>query len=70
MTFEEYIKFLEPDVDTKKGPALCMSSSHFNDLKTALEQACKSLGSKCTMETQQLLQRVDLLLNRLGVPND
>lgn len=54
MTFEEYIAFLEPQPETSDSPgrggAVCMSSEDFQNMKTALEQACRYLGNKCKFQ--------------------
>lgn len=47
MSFNESLDFLQADPQTKKGGAVCQSSSDWNSLKTSLEQACKLLSGKC-----------------------
>lgn len=61
MTMEEFIVWLEPS--TEKGPALCQSATDWNKQKTALEQACKILGNKCTFESElrMVSARIDAL---------
>ncbi len=68
LTLNEYIIFLEADEATKKGPALAMSSSDFTKMKTALEQACESLGSKCSYETQKVIETMEKMSVQLGLP--
>ncbi len=69
MTLDEFLDFLEPkeeviDPITKKiieparGGALCTPVSDFNAQKTALEQACEALGSKCSYEIKEAIQKV------------
>src|SRR5437660_1361619 len=61
LTFDQFIDFLEaqgerPDpVNPKKtlperGAAICMSSEHFGQMKTAMEEMCRQLGSRCSYE--------------------
>lgn len=44
----QFVAYLEPS--ESKAPALCMSSSDFSKLKTAIEQLCHRLGQKCNKE--------------------
>lgn len=64
MDLDEWINFLEPQKEVRDpvhgsliraqhGAALCQSSEDWNKQKTALEQACKLLGSKCTYEIKR-----------------
>jgi hypothetical protein len=61
MDIAEFITFLEPrdatETEKEKGPAICQSSQHFGDMKTALEVACEMLKERCTYEMQQALKR-------------
>jgi hypothetical protein len=47
LTLDETIKFLEPSVEEDRGGAICLSSEDYVALKTALEQACYLLSSRC-----------------------
>lgn len=72
MSFEEFVKFLEPQEEIKnekgeiiqaaRGPALCQSSNDWNKMKTTLEQACELLKDRCTYELKQTIERLDTLL--------
>ena len=53
MTFEEYLEFLEPN--EKRAGAVCQSAEDAGKVKTALEQACRMLGKRCTYEIQQAI---------------
>ncbi len=67
MTFTEFMDFLEAQ-DAKPNPkdpskmipphgaALCQSSEDYTKQKTALEQACRLLGNRCTPEIKKTLQ--------------
>jgi hypothetical protein len=57
MNFEQFINFLEPQVNPDRGAAMCLSSVDFSLIKSALEKACKSLGNNCTKETQEKLEK-------------
>lgn len=60
LNFDEFLDFLEaqPELPGKfaHGAAVCMSAADFNEMKTELEQACRELGKRCSLQTQQLLQ--------------
>lgn len=69
LTLDEYLDFLTPQPElvdpkdpSKKPPAragaICESASDWNKKKIALEQACRSLGSRCNYETRQAIQRM------------
>lgn len=51
MTFEEFIAFLNAG-------AICQSAEDFGKQKTAMDDACVLLGSKCTVEIKQALRRI------------
>jgi hypothetical protein len=59
-TFEQMIDFLEPQLETPEHPArggaICQSSEDYNKQKTALERACRLLGSRCSYELRQLIK--------------
>lgn len=80
LTFNEYLRFLEPQEarlctpvegfevcsdDQKKDQvelpqragAFCMSSFDYTQMMTALEQACRALGVKCSYEVKKMIQR-------------
>ena len=63
LNLDETIKFLEPHADPdpkkKRAGAMCQSSADWNKMKTALEQACKILGSKCAYEVQQIINTIE-----------
>jgi hypothetical protein len=65
MTYQEFRDWLEPGQD--KGPALCQSSVDESKTKTALEQACRMLGNRCTYEMQAALGKYKRALRDLGV---
>lgn len=67
MTAEEYVEFLEPEDERddpehpgqklpKRAGAVCISAEDHNKRKTALEQACRLLGSRCSFELKQAIQ--------------
>lgn len=51
LTYEETIAFI-------KAGAVCRSSSDFNRQKTALEEACRILGMRCSYETRQIIEEM------------
>jgi len=59
MTLDEWILFLEPDIATGKGAAICMSSQDYQETKTALQQACYKLGRWCTKEIKEEMMKTD-----------
>lgn len=50
LDFNGALTFLEPT--TTRAGAICQSADDYAKLKTALQEACRSLGSKCTYEMQ------------------
>lgn len=57
MDLAQTIYFLEPQPSpspgmTPRAGAICQSAEDWNKVKTALEQACRELGSKCSFEVQ------------------
>lgn len=58
LSLEQSIEFLEPQLDPPRGAALCMSSEDFSKVKTAIEQACKKLGTSCRKETRESIEEV------------
>lgn len=71
MNVAEFLDFLEPrqatETEKEKGPAVCLSSEHFNDTKTALEVACEMLKERCTYEMQQGIKNLSEIKNVLGI---
>lgn len=65
MTLDEYFDFLEPkeahdDVPARAG-AVCQSADDWGAQKTALEQACRVLGKRCTYELREVIKNMDAL---------
>jgi len=69
MTAQEYIEFLEPapereDPDhpgqmlPKRAGAVCNSAEDHKRKKTALEQACRKLGMRCSYELKQAIRNM------------
>lgn len=69
LTFDEAIEFLEaqperPDPNEPgatlpaRAGAICQSADDWNKQKTALEQACRRLGRKCSYEVRSALARM------------
>lgn len=65
MDLNQWIEFLEPQVEPARGAAMCMSSSDFAKIKTVIEQACKKLGTSCTKEAKANLSRVSTIIDEL-----
>lgn len=65
LNLDQWLVFLEPDVATNKGAAICMSSRDYVETKTALQQACYKLGRWCTKEVKEEIQRADARLSSL-----
>lgn len=57
LTGAQFVAFVEPS--DSKAPALCMSSTDFSKLKTAIEQLCHRLGQKCKKETEQWITKLE-----------
>ncbi len=61
LSFDEFLDFLEPAEATETAPAragaVCVSFEDDQKQKTALEQACRSLGNRCSFETKQMIKR-------------
>jgi hypothetical protein len=60
MTFEEFIEWLEPSDQEGDGGAVCQTTRDWNALKTALEQACRLLGARCSKEAVEILEKFKL----------
>lgn len=60
LTLDEWIAFLEPNIETGRGAALCLSSEDFTKLKTALDQACSKLGRWCSKEIKEETQKAEM----------
>lgn len=58
MTFDEFIHWLEPDIQNQRGAAICQSSNDWVKIKVALEQACYLLKRRCSLEMQQAIQKL------------
>lgn len=69
MTFEDSVKWLEPDPTPTLGhsAAICQSDTDWNSLKTALEQACRELGSRCSYKIQEQIKVIKLMQINNGV---
>ncbi len=74
MDLHQAITFLEPQeeitnpdgtVTPARGAALCQSSEDWGEMKTALEQACKILGPRCTYEMHQAIAAASSVIDRL-----
>lgn len=63
MSFDEFLAFLQP-TDTR-GSALCQSAEDWTKLKTAIEIACKKLGSACNKEVKEQLKTVTYRMDNL-----
>jgi hypothetical protein len=63
MGFDASLGFLEPTEE--RGGAICQSAEDFSRQKTALEQACKRLGSFCKKEVRTELSRASSRMARL-----
>jgi len=68
MDMDELFDFLEPNEE--RGGAMCMSTAHWEELKTAVEQLCKKLGTKCTMETKRLIETIKRNIEKLREINE
>lgn len=66
MTLSQAIDFLEPQAERPdpenpgktlpaRAGAICRSADDESKLKTALEEACRELGSRCSYEIQQTI---------------
>jgi hypothetical protein len=71
LTMDEFLDFLEaqperpdPKDPSKKlpahGAAVCQSSEDWNKQKTALEQACRELGKRCSYEIRRALAAIEV----------
>lgn len=65
MTFEMFLDFLEPKeagpFNPARSGAICQSSADWGKQKTALEQACRAMGARCSYEIKQILRNMSLL---------
>lgn len=59
MNLDQWVEFLEPELKTDRGSALCQSAEDWNRQKTALEQACKKLGKGCTYDMRKAIDSVE-----------
>lgn len=57
LTLDEWLAWLDADVEAGRGPALCVSSDDFTRLKIALEQLCYRAGRYCTRDTKKKMTR-------------
>ena len=67
MTLDQFLDFLEPSEG--KAAALCQSADDWNKNKTALEQACHSLGAKCSYEVIEKLKNASQNIRHLLIKN-
>lgn len=58
MTLEQFLEFLEPQIEPPRGAAMCMSAEDWTKEKIAMEQACDKLGASCKKETRDLISRL------------
>lgn len=65
MTDKKYDKTLDETIVFLESGAICQSADDFNKEKTALEQACRLLGKRCSLEAKQYLSKVDQI-SRIG----
>lgn len=67
MTFEEFVAWVEPDVTPgqERGPAVLMSSKDYAEAQTALEQACRVLGARCTPAVKKTIRTVKRNVDKL-----
>jgi hypothetical protein len=56
MSMNQFLDFLEPT--EKRAGAICESASDWTKKKTALEQACRELGKRCTFEVQEAISSI------------
>lgn len=72
MTLEQFIDFLEPQPERPdpehpgallpaRAGALCQSTDDWNANKTALEQACRILGRRCTYEIKKTIETMQAI---------
>lgn len=67
MTFDEFLNFLEPQTNPERAGAICQSTEDWNKLKTALEQACRGLGKRCTYEIKSAIKTINRTMLALRV---
>lgn len=69
MNLDQWITFLEPQIEPPRGAALCMSSVDFTKVKNFIDQACAKLGTSCKKEAQETIEilsaRIDGLQRRV-----
>jgi len=65
MNLDQWVNFLEPQLDPARGAAICMSSADFSKIKTVIEQACKKLGTSCAKEMKEKISRVSAKVDGL-----
>jgi hypothetical protein len=67
LTLTEWIDFLEPQPERPdpvhpgetlpaRAGAMCQSSEDWNKMKTALEQACRELGNRCSYQIKTAIR--------------
>lgn len=68
LSFDEWLEFLEPQPEKKlpdgtvvpeRGSAICVSSDDWTALKTAIMKLCEKVGSWCTKEAKEEIQRAE-----------
>lgn len=69
LNLDEFIAMLEPQPERPdpanpnktlpaRGGAVILSADDFNAERTALEQACRELGSRCSLQVKNALQKI------------
>lgn len=59
INLSELIRYLEPDINPDKPPAIIMKAEGWTRIKSALEEACIALRGLCEAEFMDELKRVD-----------
>jgi len=76
LDIDEFIQFLEPQPERPdpdhpgqmlpaRGGAMCQSADDWGKQKTALEQACKELGDRCTYEIRTMIRMIEAKIDAL-----
>jgi hypothetical protein len=65
LNLDQWITFLEPQLDPPRGAALCMSSVDFKKVKDFIDSACAKLGTSCKKEAQETIEKVSARMERL-----
>lgn len=67
MNLDKSIEFLEPQVSPPRAGAICMSAEDFNNQKTDIEVLCRKMGSACTLEAHELIDKAAMRMDLLQV---